>query len=352
MHFRLFFVVTISMISTAVTDLSAQNIYQWRGLNRTGEYPSGNLLGEWPEDGPILLLEVEDLGDSYSSIVVKDDVIYTTGKKEDVEFLSALTMDGSFKWSIPYGEAFDGTFKNARCTPTIEGDSAYVISGTGDLACIDLNDGRLVWSIDGYSRYKGKDGTWGTAESPLIIDNKMIYTPGGDSTTMVAVDIHSGETIWTSESLSDRSAYCSPILMELNGLKTIVTVTAKYILGVCSDDGSLRWKFDYSSIESPKSGGDINPVTPLIREDEIFVSSGYNHVGIMLKLAEDQQSVSVKWKTSELDNHHGGVLFYGGYIYGSNFTNVASGDWLCINWDTGELQYAANFHGKGSLIIS
>lgn len=343
----------ISILLVLVFNLSsAQNYFQWRGINRTGEYPSENLLRQWPEDGPKRLLLIESLPESYSSVVMENNVMYTTGKEGNDEFLTAIEMDGTIKWNVRYGEPFDGSFTYARTTPTIEGDFAYVISGSGDVACINIIEGKLVWSIDGYKAFNGADGTWGIAESPLIIENKIIYTPGGQLTTMVALDKRTGATIWTSKSLNDNSAYCSPILMEYEGLQTIVTVTASYVIGVNPEDGKLRWKFDYSAVDPPKSGEEINPVTPLVKGNEIFVSSGYNHVGVMLKLAEDQESAELKWKTSDLDNHHGGLVFFDGNIYGSNFSNVASGDWLSINWETGKLNYEADFHGKGSIIIS
>jgi outer membrane protein assembly factor BamB len=349
--FKSVFFISFIIIYVSLS-CDAQNIYQWRGLDRTGEYPSISLLKEWPKKGPELLLSIDDLSESYSSVVFKDEIIYTTGRLDDTEYLTAIDLKGNIKWSVPYGESFSGSFKNARSTPTIEDDFAYVISGSGDLAAINIKTGIVDWMLDAYATFKGKAGQWGTAESPLIVDEKMIYTPGGKHTTIVAVDKRTGETIWKSESLEDNSAYCSPTLMEYKQIKTIVTVTANYVIGLNPDNGEIRWKFDYGAIDIPKMGGEINPVTPLVRENEIFVSSGYNHVGLMLVVAENQQSVKVKWKTSDLDNHHGGVVEYNGYLYGSNFKNVASGDWICLDWQSGKLQYAADFHGKGSIIIS
>jgi outer membrane protein assembly factor BamB len=332
--------------------LKAQNTLQWRGLERTGYFPAENFSDKWPEQGPALLLHVESLPASYSSVVVKDDIIYTTGTDDSDEVLTAIDMNGNVLWSTVYGKAWDKSYANARTTPTIVGNKAYMISGNGYLACVDIETGELVWSFDAYTKFEGMCGTWGIAESPLIVDNKMIYTPCGNKTTMVAVDKTSGETIWQSESLGDQSAYCSPVLTKINGVQLIVSVTANYIIGVNADNGEIMWQQNYTDIEKTLTGGDINPVTPLIIGDEIFVTSGYNHVGLMLTMSDDLRSVSVKWKTKDLDVHHGGVVAVDGYIYGSNYTTIRTGNWVCLDWETGELQYDEKWNNKGQIITT
>ncbi len=111
--------------------LTAQLITQWRGANRSGQYPSEKLLKKWPESGPTLLLHVDNLPSAYSSVVVKEGILYTTGiSEEEKELLFAIGPDGSLLWSTEYGESWGKSYRDARCTPTIEGNYAYVISGS------------------------------------------------------------------------------------------------------------------------------------------------------------------------------------------------------------------------------
>ncbi len=330
----------------------AQDILEWRGIDRTGYFPSTNLLDEWPKDGPELLLQLDDLPNSYSSIVVQDGIMYTTGITDSLEIIQAFYMDGTKKWSTVYGKAWDQSFAPARCTPTIEGEYAYLISGRGDLSCIETGNGSKLWSVNGYKQFGGSWGKWGTAESPLIVDDKLIYTPGGKKTTMVAVDKSNGETVWMSDSLGDNSAYTSPVLLERGELKLIITVTANYVICVNALDGEIFWTFDYTIIDPPKMGGDINPVTPVIVGNEVFVTSGYDHVGIMLEMAADYRSVTLKWKTDVMDVHHGGVVVRNGYLYGANYTSIVEGHWVCLDWENGELQYDMDWKGKGSIIAT
>ena len=334
------------------TDISAQLSTQWRGVDRSGHFPSEKLFKEWPEDGPELLLHVGDLPESYSSVVVQDGMIYTTGILEDEEILTAINPDGSSRWSTVYGDAWSKSYRPARCTPTIEEGYAYVISGSGDLASIRLSDGKLMWSLDGYTVFEGSCGNWGVAESPLIVDNKMIYTPGGDKTTVVALDKTTGSTLWATESMHDISGYVSPLLIQRDAYDLIVTLTASYVICVNASNGEIMWKVDYMAIDKPLMGGDINPVTPLARGRDIFVTSGYNHTGLMLEMADDFRSASVKWKSGDLDVHHGGVVEHEGYIYGSNYTTIRTGRWLCLDWESGKLMYNQGWNNKGQIITS
>jgi outer membrane protein assembly factor BamB len=344
--------IIIVLVQLFQVSTFAQTDTQWRGQNRTGHFQNENLLKSWPSVGPDLLLHVDDLPGSFSSVVVQDGVMYTAGTSGKEEILTAIDPDGTILWSTAYGDAWNRTFSYARCTPTIEGHYAYMISGLGDLACIDIRDGKLWWSVDGYSQYRGRHGTWGVAESPLIVDDKMIYTPCGDQTTMVAVDIKNGSSIWISESIGDQSSYASPMLMEYKGYKLILTITGNYVICVNAEDGEIFWKMKYSTLGRSSNDAVIHPVTPVAVGNEIFITSGYNHIGIMLQLGEDPRTVSVKWRSKDLDVHHGGVVVHEGFIYGANFTTIRNGNWVCLDWNTGRLQYEQEWKAKGSIILS
>jgi hypothetical protein len=92
--------------------------------------------------------------------------------------------------------------------------------------------------------------------------------------------------------------------------------------------------------------------TPIFKNDEIYITGGYDLPSVMLKLAPDGKSVTEKWVDSTLDNHHHGVVQVDGYIYGSNWLNNNLGNWVCLNWDTGEVKYESNWISKGNIIYA
>ncbi len=248
-------------------------------------------------------------------------------------------------------KGYTKSYQDARTTPTIDGNSIYVVSGTGQVVCFDTASGDIKWSVEALSDFQGKQGSWGTAESPHNVDNKVIYTPCGKKTTVVALDKETGETVWASESLDDRSGYVSPILVERGGKKLIITVTGNYIIGVNAEDGDIVWQVKYTDIPQPKQK-DINVATPLYHDGRIFVTSGYDHAGVMLELSEDGSNASVAWVNTDLDVHHGGVVRVGKYIYGANWLNNRDGNWVCVDWDTGKTMYEEKWFNKGAIVAA
>ena len=91
MYIKYFYsILIIFLISPYV--FGNDGIDQWRGPDRNGHYPESNLLKEWPENGPELLWTYEGIGDGYSSATVSNGVIYVSGKKDSVEFLTAYKI--------------------------------------------------------------------------------------------------------------------------------------------------------------------------------------------------------------------------------------------------------------------
>lgn len=344
------------LFSVTVFSAFAQTTpYGWRGPERNGIYPEKGLLKEWPAEGPQLLWEVADAGKGYSSPLIVDKTLYITGMNADgtKEILSAYTLDGKKLYTVEYGKPWKDSYPETRTTPTYMDGKLYIISGAGEIVCLNAKDGKQVWAVDGGTAYARKTGNWGTAESPLVFDNKVIYTPSGAQTTMVALDRKTGKEIWKTTAFGDTGAYVSPMLIEYKGKKQILGSTAVNIFGVNPDTGVIEWSFK----EWGGHRGDwanIAPNTPLFKDGKIFFSHGYDIFAHMLQLSDDLKSVTRLWKNETLDTHHGGYVEIDGVIYGSNHINNGAGNWCAVDWKTGETLYdhAWTGKGKGSIVAA
>lgn len=340
--------------------------YGWRGPTRDGIYPETGLLKSWPTGGPQLVWETMDAGKGYSSPVIVGDRIYLTGMNEDEngEIFSAYTLDGKKVYSVEYGTPWKDSYPETRTTPTIEGGKAYVISGSGEIVCLNIADGSIVWKVDGGTLFERVTGNWGTSECPLVFDNKVIYTPSGDQTTMVALDAQTGETVWKSEALGETGAYVSPILITYKGKRQIVGSTGTSVIGVNPETGKIEWKFSAwgrpATPGRPQPQGQQRPAsaiatnTPLYKDGQIFFCHGYNVGAYMLQLNDAMTEATLVWKNEDLDTHHGGYVLVDGLIYGSNWLNNNSGNWVAVDWKTGETKFENSWdqNGKGSIIYA
>jgi len=340
---------SISLIFCLLQLTEGQKISDWRPENRTGVSAETGLLKSWPATGPALLWFNQDLASGFSSVTFGQNSIFLTGMIGKNDVLFALDSVGKIKWQVPYGRAWNGATPESRCTPTVEGNSVYVSSGSGDLACVDANTGKIIWSVKASETYKGTFGQWGIAESLLIDGNKLYFTPGGPQTMTIALDKKTGTLIWKSASLNDAPAYVSPILINYKGKRLIINVSSSYIFAVDPSDGKIVWKVKHLDI-NPAKAEVIKCVTPLYSDGKIYVTGGYDHGAIMLSLTDGGNNATVAWTDNVLDVHHGGVVLVNGYIYGSNWLNNNDGNWCCIDWKTGQKKYEEHWKCKGSII--
>jgi len=330
---------------------SADDWPQFRGTNRDGKSAETGLLKEWPEGGPKLLWSVDGLGIGFSSVAVADGFIYTTGMIDGEGFLFAYDLAGNPKWKESYGPEWTGSYRGTRTTPTVDADRIYMFSGTGVMVCFDSKTGRKIWDVDTLRKVDGKNIRWGMSCSPLIDGDKVYCTPGGKKGTVVALDRMTGRTIWATTGLDELSAYCSPILIERGGRRLLITMIQKSVICVSADDGRVIWREPYPA------SSETNTVTPIYNDGHLYVTNvvnrGITSAGTMFQLSPDGTSVRKKWNDQTLDCQHGGVILLDGYLYGSNWYDNTRGDWICLDWDSGEVAYNATWNSyKGSIIYA
>lgn len=331
------------------------DISQWRN-NRDGLYTETGLMQKWPDAGPKMLWVNENLGDGYSSPIIVEGNIYVSGITNEREFLACLDLTGKEKWRTEYSDIWTKSYPEARTSPTYVDGRIFVISSNGVAASMDAKTGKLLWAEKVHEKYQGDFGRWGAAESPLVVDGKVFVTPTGETTTMVALNAKDGSLVWKSASINEKGAYVSPLMISHNGIKQIVGVGANYIFGVNPDSGEIQWKFNYLETFFGNEGNPkrwvINCNTPTYHDGQIFVTSGYDHAGVMLKLNDKCTDAKLLWKTADLDVHHGHVVLVDGFLYGANWLNNSTGNWTCIDWRTGKKMWEEKWNGKGSTIYA
>jgi len=343
------------IIACQTTPDSAMDWNQFRGPNRDGKSAETGLLKQWPENGPEVLWTVEGIGDGYSTAIISNGIIYTTGMIDSLDYVTAIDRKGNIKWKAEYGKSWRESWPGVRISPTIEDGKMYVISGEGELSCLNAKNGEKIWTKDAYTKFEGKYRLWGIAENLLLVDKKVIYTPGGDKTTMVALDKNTGETLWMSETLEDFTAYVSPILIHHGGRKIVSNITAHYFIGVDAENGDFIWTYNYGELNAPTFHPEapvINCVMPIYHDGQIFITSGYNHTGALFNLLPDGSGVELAWQDTTLDCHHGGVIHVDGYLYGANWEDNRNGNWVCQDWKTGKVMYEKKWVTKGSILYA
>lgn len=337
---RLLFTLKIVLLLSP-TCLNAQVVQNWRGPERMGIYHEKGLLQEWPAAGPEMVWAYEQLGEGFTSPVIRGGMIFITGMEERRGYLYVLSMNGALERKFPYGEEYYRSYPGSRSTPAIVGNHAYIVTGHGMLACMDHTSGNTVWQIDLFNDLDGSNIRWGFTENLLISGDTLFCTPGGNKYNVVALNRHNGEVIWASPGTGGLSSYCSPLLINHNGRRILVTMMQRNIVGVDATTGETLWTHPHANFRN------IHPNTPIYHEGSIYAFSGYGMGGVKLRLNMAGDGVTELWFNDDLDNQLGGTVLVDGYIYGSGDRNRF---WFCVDWETGETVYRSRDIDKGTVI--
>ena len=345
----LFAVASSCLIHTAGAFEDSPVWPQFRGPNRDGKSPETGLLKAWPKGGPKHLWTANGCGIGYSSVSLGHGLIYTMGIHGQDMSVLAFDLNGKRKWIKRIGQANDPAFcrqeywqyRGSRSTPTIDGERLYVESPVGDLACLNALTGDTVWAMNMAPKFGARNTRWGLAESPLIDGDRVIVSPGGPAAGIVALNKNTGETVWVCKQTTGVPGYASPILVEYQGLRQIVTMMQRSAVGLNADTGELLWRVERIN------RWEVNATNAIFHDGHVFICGGYGLGSALLKLQVNGNKATVTevWSDRTLDDHHGGVVLVDGYVYGSNMR----GEWICQEFKTGRVMYKERGVGKGSV---
>lgn len=329
-----------------ILNICLGDVFEWpqfHGPQRDNISRETGLIKQWPSDGPKLLWTAEDIGEGFSTVAVKNGLIYTTGNIGNDTMITALDLDGKTKWTAKNGPAYKRSKPGTRSTPTINDGKLYHENADGDIVCLEPDAGRKIWSLNILERFNGRNITWALAESLLIDGSNVICTPGGETVGIAALDKETGQTVWTCKGINDKPGYSSPIAFEYKGLRQIVVLMAKSVVGVNADNGRLLWRVEHVT------PFDENINTPIFHNGCVFICSRTKGSRLFrLNVDGERASVEEVWKSELLESQHGGIILLDGYLYGSSRTS-SLGPWVCLDFKTGKRMYAQPGIGTGSL---
>lgn len=345
-------------VARTLPDVTTEDWPQFHGPGLDSICREKGLLQTWPEGGPKLLWTMEGLGRGYSTISIADGKFFTMGDRADAsgaetQFVLAFDLKSRKElWATPVGPPH--TDGGPRSTPTVDGDLLYAIGTDGDLVCIETATGAVCWKRNFVEDFDGKFmAIWKFSESPLVDGDRLICTPGGPDATMVALNKRNGEVIWKcampdiGEKGADGAAYSSAVVAEIAGVRQYVQIVGRGAIGVDAVTGRFLWGYN------PIACTVANITRPVVRGDYVFVTTAYNVGSALLKISRNGDAFQADevyfLKGRDFQNHHGGVVLVGDYIYGGHGPN--RGDPACIEFGTGKIMWKERAPARGSAAV-
>ncbi len=336
----LLLVALVSGSNSFRTGVKAADWPVYRGPNHDGISLEKDWNSDWPETGPKILWRAS-VGTGYSSIVISQGRAYTMGnsggKDQETDTISCFNAKtGQVIWKHSYPCALQPLYfeGGTQSTPTVDGASVYSLSKMGDLFCLDATSGEVKWQVNVNKDLGFKLPTWSFSSSPLVIGERLILNLGSAG---VSLNKKSGKLLW--ENGKDVCGYATPVPCEIEGQKCVVIAGAEAIIGVRIEDGEVLWEYPFTNKHKATAAD------PLVKGNEIFVSSAYGRGCVKVRIANGKASLVFDNKV--MRNLMSCSVLRGDQIYGFDEYELK-----CIDFADSRERWAKKRFGKGSLMMS
>lgn len=274
------------------------------------------------------------VGTGFSAISVSGGKAITMGNVDkNTDVVTCFdAQTGKVLWTHRYEEPLTPNLYEGgpNATPAIHEHKVYTISKSGKMFCLNLDSGEVIWQ----KQAGAKKPEWGFAGSPLIYQDKIIYNVGSHG---LALNKDTGSLVWQSG--TGEAGYASAVPFALNGQEQLALFCKDQFFSVNPMAGNVFWSYPW------KTSWNVNASDPIIQEDEILITSGYNHGAALVKVVEEKPEKV--WENKNMRSQLSGPVLIDGYLYGMDDVQL-----VCLDWKTGEKKWEEKSIGKGSLMAA
>ena len=297
-------VTAASCVCVLVGSVRAGDWPQILGPNRNGVAIEERIALSWPGSG-LKSLWQREVGSGFAGVAVtqgKAVLFHRIGEQEIVEAMEALT--GKVVWKAAFAARYSPSYTDddgPRAVPVLAGNRVYTYGALGDLRCLNLSTGKLLWERNTYDEFNSKrpfrgeppEGYFGMASSPIVEGDKVLINVGGDAkgAGIVAFAADTGKTLWTAT--DERASYSSPLAVTIDGVRHVIVVTRLNVLSLNPDTGKIRFRFPFGRL-----GPTVSAAGPVVVGEHLFVTASYGIGSAWVKVGEDR--AEVLWRDPQI----------------------------------------------------
>ncbi|MFM7074908.1 MAG: PQQ-binding-like beta-propeller repeat protein [Planctomycetaceae bacterium] len=277
---------------------------QWMGPRRDNVWREEGIVERFPAGGPKVAWRVAVAG-GYAGPAVADGRVFVTDFVPDADLpgdnferetargtervLAFDSATGKELWRHEYPVAYTISYPaGPRCTPTVDGGRVYTLGAEGDLLCLDVADGRVVWAKDLKKDYETKAALWGWAGHPLVDGERLVVVAGTAKAHVVALDKATGKELWRAGTAPEQG-YSPPTIIEAAGRRQLVLMKPDGMYAVDPESGAPLWETPYNA-----DNGSI--IMAPVQVGEWLYVGGFQEKNLLVKLAADAPGVEPVWR--------------------------------------------------------
>jgi outer membrane protein assembly factor BamB len=173
-----------------------------------------------------------------------------------------------------------------------------------------------------------------------VIHEQMLLLNIGEAG--MALDKRTGKILWSSP---DKDAgYTSPVLFKRHDAWFAIFSADDAWAAVNVKTGKEIWRVKWLT----RYG--VNAADPIVSGDTVFVSSGYNKGGALLKIG-DKEATDV-WRNRNMRSQMNSCVLLDGFLYGIDGDTTTKNFLKCVDLKTGEVRWSHEGVGMGSLMAA
>jgi outer membrane protein assembly factor BamB len=313
---------------------AAQDWTQWRGVNRDGAVQSFEVPATWPT----ALAEqwTVDVGEGYASPILIGERLYMFSRQGEEEVMQALdAATGQTRWRSSYPASFEMIAATRRhgpgpkATPVYADGRLFTLGISGIVTAFDAENGDQLWQRPA----DAVEPLYHTGQSPIVDGGQVILHVGGhDSGALTSFDVETGEEVWRWD--GDGPAYGSPIVVEVEGSRQVITFTQENFVGVSVDSGTLLWSRPYTTQSTTTSQ------TPRLYQGDVIESGRGNGITRFRVVREGNAWITEDvWHNDEVSMHMSNAVVVDGVLFGLSHLN--SGQYFALDLDSGTLLWTS-----------
>lgn len=339
----------LALVMALTSAVGAADWPQFLGPDRDGTCSAKGISENWPTGGPPIVWK-KDVGQGFSGPVVSGGKLILFHRLADQEMVDCLdARTGNPLWTAHYPTHYQDDFgfdEGPRATPTISNGRVYTLGAEGMLNCWNLETGKNVWRVDTKSDFTAGKGFFGIACSPLVEGTAVILNVGGEhGAGICAFDTASGKLLW--KATNDQASYSSPVAVTLQGKRQVLVFTRAGLVSLDPASGKIFFRFPWRSRENAS----VNAATPLVIDDQIFLSASYNTGAVLLRVG-DAGPQKIWSGDNILSNHYATSAYHDGFLYGFDGRQETGPSFRCVELKTGKVRWSEENFGAGTLMIA
>lgn len=318
---------------------------QWRGPNRDGSLASFTEPKSWP-DSLTLRWKIQ-VGTGYATPIVLGNRVYAFSRQNDDEVLRAIdAASGKVIWMSTYAAPFKMNPATARhgpgpkSTPAFADGRIFTMGMSGMVTAFDAATGKQLWQ----KPVPPVEQTFHTAQSPIVDRGLMIIHVGGkDQGALTAFDPATGAEKWSWK--GDGPSYGSPIIVDLDGTRQVITFSQKNLVGVDAANGALLWSVPFEARST------TNAITPLLYGGRTIIVSGQGKPLTAYTIAKrnNQWVADLAWENPQLQMAFSNPVLVGEAVFSMSPLN--SGQFFWANAKSGSTLWTSAPRQGGNAAI-